>query len=434
MNLPALKANTEARLREAKSADEAKRALRSFVDAFGDAHFSIEWSAGGDEATREKASGPLCTRLGYGREAKPGVDFARTGSWTPIADADASDFPGGVLRLKSGAKLGTLRIGLFMEQLHPAMCEAARRELALADDATCDEGCQDHLSMNVAGRMTAALERRAASLARAGVAGVVVDITGNGGGSSWVEPAARALTTIPLHAPRMGFVRHVHWVKQFRDELKEVEADRTSGKRDPEAVLSAAEATLRAALDEAGGPCDRSALWEEEGAKPGCTQLVTGRIFTSGLLPYAKAGAFEAWSSESALFSPTQYAYHEGALSLPLLVLVDGGTASASEQFAAMLADNHAAVIVGSLTTGCGCGFTNGGIPTTLTKSGAHVHVPDCARLRADGANEASGLVPDVLLPFAGRDSPYQRAMKVEAGLEAAWKRIGAGSARGARR
>ncbi len=90
-----------------------------------------------------------------------------------------------------------------------------------------------------------------------------------------------------------------------------------------------------------------------------------------------------------------------------------------------MLTDNHAATIVGSLTLGCGCGFTNGGIPTTLPRSGAHVHVPDCARLRADGSNEASGIVPDVLLPFAGRDSPYQRAAKVAAGLEAAAKRLG---------
>jgi hypothetical protein len=57
--------------------------------------------------------------------------------------------------------------------------------------------------------------------------------------------------------------------------------------------------------------------------------------------------------------------------------------------------------------------------------SGGRVIMPDCARLRADGSNEVSGLVPDVLLPLAGRDSPHQRAAKVYDGLRAAWPRLG---------
>jgi C-terminal processing protease CtpA/Prc len=98
---------------------------------------------------------------------------------------------------------------------------------------------------------------------------------------------------------------------------------------------------------------------------------------------------------------------------LPLYVLVDKDTWSAAEYFAALLQDNHAATIVGELTGGAGCGYTNGGIPTQLKNSKAEVQMPDCVRLRADGSDEVSGITPDVLVPWAKRDSAYQRVRKL---------------------
>jgi hypothetical protein len=417
MDLPGLLARTDALLRDAKSRGEATHAIESFLDAFGDGHLFVEWS---EPAPKAAASGGLCARLGYGRQAKPGIDFSQTGAYSELADDDARDFPGGVLRLPNGASVGVLRIGLFMGETHPAMCEAARRQLGLADDAKCDEACADKLAIEVMDRMTAALERRAKALAAAHVAALAIDLTRNGGGSDWVEPAARVLTPVPLKTPRMGFVRHEHWAKQFREKLALVRADRAKHD-DPQ--LAAAEATLRAALDEATAPCDVSAWFRAGAPPPACTQLVTNRIFTSGLFAYARPGAFAGWSSAETLWTTGMFRYHEGVVRLPLVVLVDGGTASASEEFASMLADNHAAIIVGSVTTGSGCGFTNGGIPTTLPRSRGRVHMPDCARLRADGRNEVSGVVPDVLLPLASHDSPFQRAAKFVAGIAAASKR-----------
>lgn len=112
-----------------------------------------------------------------------------------------------------------------------------------------------------------------------------------------------------------------------------------------------------------------------------------------------------------------------GVLRRPPLVLADGNTASAAEQLTALLVDNHAATVVGAVTVGAGCGFTNGGIAATLPRSGAGLRIPDCSRLRADGSNEARGIVPDVLVPFARRDSLQQLAILAKAGLELAWKR-----------
>jgi len=56
---------------------------------------------------------------------------------------------------------------------------------------------------------------------------------------------------------------------------------------------------------------------------------------------------------------------------------------SAAEEFAAVLQDKGAAVIMGTCTGGAGCGHTNGGTPTTLTNSRAVLQLPDCVRFRA---------------------------------------------------
>ena len=82
----------------------------------------------------------------------------------------------------------------------------------------------------------------------------------------------------------------------------------------------------------------------------------------------------------------------------PLFVLVDGGTASASEYFAAVLRDNDAARIIGTRTLGAGCGYMNGGGEFVLPRTGLRVRVPNCVRIRKNGVNERAGIRPDVEL------------------------------------
>jgi C-terminal processing protease CtpA/Prc len=89
--------------------------------------------------------------------------------------------------------------------------------------------------------------------------------------------------------------------------------------------------------------------------------------------------------------------------------VVDRNTWSAAEYFAAILQDNHAAQIIGEVTGGAGCGYTDGGIPAKLKNSGAELKMPDCVRYRADGSNEVNGITPDILLPWSGHDSDFQR-------------------------
>ena len=108
-----------------------------------------------------------------------------------------------------------------------------------------------------------------------------------------------------------------------------------------------------------------------------------------------------------------EHPYREGVWRGPLLVLVDGETWSAAEEFAAVLQDNHAATIIGEPTGGAGCGHTDGSEPATLSNSGAKLSLPDCARLRADGSNEVRGILPDVALPWGRHDGPRLRAAEL---------------------
>jgi C-terminal processing protease CtpA/Prc len=105
-----------------------------------------------------------------------------------------------------------------------------------------------------------------------------------------------------------------------------------------------------------------------------------------------------------------------------LIVLVDGFTASASEQFVAQLQAGKAALVVGSPTHGSGCGYIVGthgtaGSETVLKNSGGKLFMPNCARFLPDGRNEVGGLEPDILLPFRPNDTPHQKAVRLSAAL-----------------
>lgn len=97
----------------------------------------------------------------------------------------------------------------------------------------------------------------------------------------------------------------------------------------------------------------------------------------------------------------------------PLVILIDRGTVSATEYFAALMMDNRAGVVAGAPTFGAGCGYTNGGIRFVLPYSGARVLIPDCIRYRANGTNEVEGIEPDLMVPWRSNDTAIQRARRV---------------------
>jgi hypothetical protein len=419
MDLPALREETEKNLSAATDKLEARRAMEQFVRSFGDGHFEIRWPKANTSSSLpdQPAQHSLCSDAGYKAPARisEGLQFSLVDGFTASSGPDTRDFPGGLLDL-GGTRLGILRIALFDEHAHPAACENAIKQLRINPDQQCDEQCKDRIEGTAASLLAETLARRADELRHSGATALLVDITHNGGGSNWAELPPRILSPAPLSEPRSAFIKHEHWTRQLQDRLADIETD-IRNKKEPTEVLEEARSRLLKGIAETKEKCDRSPLWIT--GKIDCSLLVRNILYTDGLLPYAKPGSFPSLESRTSLFHPLYYSYAEGRNKLPLYVAVDRETWSAAEYFAAILQDNHAAVIVGEVTGGAGCGYTNGGIPTTLKNSQAVVKMPDCVRLRKDGTNEVNGVLPDVLLPWTDHDIPYTKVTKIMQQLKA---------------
>jgi hypothetical protein len=416
VNLPTLRQQTETKLSEAKSEREARKVISEFLQSFGDGHLEIKWSGSGNATPASARPSDVCERLGYTAHALQGVDFSVLSSFKQLQTEESKVFPAGLLRLDNSTIVGVLRIGLFTEHAFPGACEQARQKLNIAQDAQCDTACSRRLGDATANLLTATLAKLEQTLRQAGATALLVDVTHNGGGSDWVEAPPRALSPVSLEESRFGFIRHEHWTKQLQERLQDVETDIKNNKG-PADVLQDAAKKLQSGIEESSRPCNRADVWQT--GKINCSLVVDNLLFTSGILAYAEPGSFNSLESRQTLFHPGRYEYQQEPDRLPLYVVVDRDTWSAAEYFVALLQDNQAAIILGEITGGAGCGYTNGGIPTKLRNSGAEVNMPDCVRFRADGSNEVNGITPDVLVPWADRDSSYQRARKLQLALQA---------------
>ena len=410
------------RLEAARSEAEAREVFERLERYLGDGHVDFVWpraSGGGAAIPPDMDDRPPCERLGFRADGRDGGAVAtRLPGYRPL-DGD-SGFPAGLVEVE-GRTVGVIRIALFSPQAHPAACAAALATLKPAGEP-CDEDCLNRLRILAADRVTADFSDRLRALKAAGATALLVDIAGNGGGTEWVEAVVRTVTPVRLRSARVGFIRHPHWAAALaagEQNLREAAVGQPPEDRARLERYASAYAAARAQAEQA---CDPAALFE--GRTPDCDWLGSGEIYSTGpeaALDPAIVG--KPWAAE--VFHPLVFDFEPGVWDGPLVVLVDGATGSAGEQFAAVLQDNRAAVILGAPTAGAGCGHTRGGLDTVLRHSGARLRLPDCARFRADGSNEVSGIDPDVLIGFRENDGPARRAKRLAAALPAALEMAG---------
>lgn len=409
VDLAALFADAKERLLAAQNDGEAKAAFERLIRRINDGHVSIDWPNAAQSADTSPPPAitdetGLCRSIGFDESHfSAGAARALPGYQPLVADAT---FPTGTVKT-GGVTIGIVRISEFTPQDAPSLCEEAVRALKVAPAQPCDEDCQDKIYDEAYRRLTALFEDRLLRFKQDGVSVLMVDITNNGGGSEWAEAAARMLSPRQLVSERVGFVRGPHWVKHW-SEL----ADRL---RD---FAKNAPTEYRSRLLEWARQADAAKKQAEKRCRTSDQCPWLGQAsYATGLVGAAPAGEFkgEPWGPD--VFSPAQYAYRDGVWDGPVIVLVNEQTWSAAEEFASVLQDNGAALILGARTGGAGCGHTNGGTPTRLKNSGATLELPDCARFRLDGSNEVNGVMPDQLIAWRATDGSRFQAKLLKAAL-----------------
>ena len=310
LDLAALDRETGEKIDKSFSRIQAYLALRDFIGAFRDPHLGLNFGdAPGYAALLPVESsvspGTDCAQQGYENEdMTTSLSYTQHPDWQPL---ESHSFPIGTI-----GETGILRIAAFGENKYSDACKSVERS-----------GLDGRgLQLATRAKLNEELETALASLKEAGATRLVIDVTGNGGGSEWIGEVAAMLSDRPLsrNAPLLADAR-----------------------------------------------CDRSAIWAGETVCPiltrtGERETVEGRGLWTG----------------------------------PIALLIDNGSASATEGFAVWLGDNDRAVLVGKRSFGAGCGYIDGGSAVQLTAAPLHVLMPNCARFTAAGVNEIEGIEPDI--------------------------------------
>jgi hypothetical protein len=370
LDLRALDARAQTEISAAQSAAEARAALVGFIEAFHDPHLRVAEESSGPpvEVSADLAADAACAALGYGRERPGAFSWGTAPGFAPLP---GRAFLNGLLRV-GGRRVGVIRFGAFGADRYLDLCLEEWRP----EPGRCEAGCKRALRKRVEAALVAEGNAAIDRLVAAGAEALVIDVTGNGGGNSWVDLIARRFPGRDAPCPRSAIVKHPHAEALVRHELEATAAELTRLSTD--ARLLARRARLERLLAAVQVPCDRSALWKGEGLS--CSSLADQ-------------------TDEEAICALPAAA---GGIELPALLLIDGRTASAAEALVARLKDYGKARTIGVRSMGAGCGMTAGGIPITLPHSGLTVELPDCVRYRRDGTNERAGIEADFALPPPG--------------------------------
>ena len=406
MDLPATERRARERLAAATDDAGARVALDRFVRSFADGHMELSWPAP-PRASAAPALRSTCAALGYRSDPDSDAAATRLAGYAPVGPQDGP-VRAGLVR-QAGRTLGVLRIPIFAPS--ESMCAAVLAERGMPADAPCDAKCADGLSRRADALFLSAIADRIRLLAAAPADLLLLDVAGNGGGDDSSIATARMIGGPDVPTPRLAFLRSAARLEDLAEDEAELWAGLAEADPADRALVRRLLPTYAKARAQAARPCDLSPLWRGERAD--CTNLVNGPFHAGGLTPTDPFGGPRTGVWAAQISATARFAFTPARWTGPVLVLVDGNSASSTELLAAMLQDARRAVIIGSPTFGAGCGWTLPREDVVLRHSGGRLALPDCARRRRDGSNELDGIEPDILVGFRQFDTPEQRVRRL---------------------
>jgi len=422
VDLPRLDRQTMQALTDAQTAEEARTAIRAFIAAFDDGHFSIlpppPSDSGPAEAEPPQAdvadgdAASACAALGYANRSQIAfsLPFESLPGFTLLSAGEESGFRAGLVEL-GGKRVGIVRIRNFSPSQYPSACTAAWPNATAAQRAD-----REAFSQFVQDQWLAALGAMVARVSAHSPDVMLVDVGTNSGGNESGDWSARLFTRQPLRSARVLMRPGRSAQSYLDDEIEALDAALREA-TDPASRQAGEQAMviLRARRQAASGTtCALDWAWREQRAWApfGCSGLIDAG-FASGVVDYLAPAALSDGAVARRIYWPAAADAQIGKWSGALYVLTNSATYSAAEMFAAVLHNNRAARIVGTPSGGDGCGFMAESEPLVLANTQLRIRLPDCVRLLADGSNEVAGIQPDIAVQPRVDESPRARAMRL---------------------
>jgi hypothetical protein len=191
LNLAGLDQRTTAALEAAGTQAQACRVIRGFVNAFHDPHLRLEAPRKPGRGTGSSTAAPApapdakdidhCASAGYEEDEHAfRFPFAELPGWTTVR---GGDFPAGLV-----GETGVIRVAQLGETSYLSAC---RRVLKPGMG-------RGELKRNVRVLLQSRLTETLQELRNRGARRLLVDISGNGGGTEWVDQVAALMTDRPM--------------------------------------------------------------------------------------------------------------------------------------------------------------------------------------------------------------------------------------------
>lgn len=430
LNLKKLNEKTLLGLESAKSREEAQSVIREFLKSFNDGHLrariynvpgntNIKTMSGSSALTNKDMAATALIKMAYEkREPKFTIHYDSVPGYEMLS-TDENPFPSAIIE-KQNHRIGVLRIGFFGYWRYWDTASNLWEEFRKSFDGDCDRECEWSFTQKVENKLTQLLIQNILELKSRNIDALVVDVSGNGGGTEWYEAVARLFSADKLIDPPFYFTNHAIWQNVLTNQLKLIDDDlnNTAIQVELRTSLRGHRKFIEGLLKNSIDHCETNQVWLNNDLN--CLKLVHHPYAYRLPRDIMDHPQFMELRSKYILQTHRFMPYTRGVYDTSdrLFIVQDHRSGSATEGFTSILQSNGAAIIVGETSFGAGCGYTNGGFEVVLENIGLAVKMPDCVRLRNDGKNEFLGINPDIPIHWSKDNSSFQKGNMV---IESIW-------------